>query len=88
LTNCLLFASWIFYALVTSSIFVLRYKLPNAERPYRTIGYPVIPFVFVLVAGWLVVNTYLTHRVESVVGILLMLAGLPLYMFFRRQVRT
>ncbi len=79
LTDCLLFASWIFYGLVASSVFVLRYRLPNLERPYRTFGYPVIPLLFLLVAFWLIINTFMTKRVESMVGIVLMLAGLPLY---------
>lgn len=87
LTDCLLFASWIFYGLVTSSVFVLRYRLPDIERPYRTIGYPVVPLLFVLVAVWLIINTFLTRRVESMAGILLMAAGLPLYFYFRLHQR-
>jgi APA family basic amino acid/polyamine antiporter len=84
LTDCLLFASWIFYGLVTSSVFVLRRKLPDLPRPYRTVGYPVVPLVFVLVSSWLVVNTFIEKRVESVTGIVLILIGLPLYWYFRR----
>lgn len=83
LTDCLLFASWIFYGLVSSSVFVLRYRLPNLERPYKTFGYPYVPLVFVLVAFWLIINTFMTKRVESMVGIILMLAGLPIYAYFR-----
>jgi APA family basic amino acid/polyamine antiporter len=85
LTDCLLFASWIFYGLVTSSVFVLRRKLPSAERPYKTFGYPVVPLVFVLVALWLIVNTLFTKPVESVVGLVLMALGLPLYFYFRSR---
>lgn len=85
LTDCLLFASWIFYGLVTSSVFVLRRKMPDAERPYRTLGYPLVPLVFVLVSAWLVVNTFVERRVESVTGIILILIGLPLYSYFRRS---
>jgi basic amino acid/polyamine antiporter, APA family len=84
LTDCLLFASWIFYGLVTSSVFVLRRKMPNADRPYKTFGYPVIPLVFVLVALWLIINTLFTKPVESVVGLVLMALGLPLYWYFSR----
>jgi len=88
LTDCLLFASWIFYGLVTSSVFVLRRKLPNAERPYKTIGYPLMPLVFVLVATWLVINTLVNKPVESVVGLVLMALGLPLYFYFRLRQRS
>ena len=57
LTDYVVFASWIFYGLVTSAVFVLRFRAPELPRPYRTFGYPVVPLVFVLVAAWLVVNT-------------------------------
>src|SRR5262245_48770729 len=83
LTDCLLFASWIFYGLCASSVFVLRRKAPNAERPSNTLGYPVMPLVFVLVATWLVINTFVNKRVESVTGLVLIALGLPLYFYFR-----
>jgi APA family basic amino acid/polyamine antiporter len=84
LTDCLLFAAWIFYGLVTSSVFVLRRKLPELERPYRTWGYPWVPIVFVLVSAWLITNTLFTRRVESAAGLTLIVAGLPLYLYFKR----
>jgi APA family basic amino acid/polyamine antiporter len=85
LTDCLLFAAWIFYALVTSSIFVLRRNFPDADRPYRTLGYPVVPLVFIFVAAWLIINTLITKRVESVAGLILIAAGIPLYIYFKRS---
>jgi basic amino acid/polyamine antiporter, APA family len=85
LTDSLLFASWIFYGLVTSSVFVLRRKMPDAPRPYRTLGYPVVPAIFVLVSAWLVVNTLIEKRIESVTGLVLVLAGLPLFFWFRSR---
>jgi APA family basic amino acid/polyamine antiporter len=88
LTDCLLFASWIFYALTTSAVFVLRRRLPGAVRPYTTLGYPLVPAVFVVVSGWLVVNTLVERPVESVTGIVLILAGLPLYAWFRASQAT
>jgi APA family basic amino acid/polyamine antiporter len=86
LTDCLLFASWIFYGLVASSVFVLRRKLPDAERPYKTLGYPLMPVVFVLVSTWLVINTLMTRRVESAVGLGLTAIGLPLYFYYRNRI--
>jgi APA family basic amino acid/polyamine antiporter len=83
LTDCLLLASWIFYGLTTSAVFVLRLRRPDAPRPYRTPGYPLVPAAFLLVSGWLVVNTLATRPVESAAGIMLILAGLPLYAWFR-----
>ena len=87
LTDCLLFASWIFYGLVTSSVFVLRRTMPDAPRPYKTVGYPLVPLVFVLVSAWLIVNTLIEKRVESVTGLVLILIGLPVYFYFRNAQR-
>lgn len=87
LTDSLLFASWIFYGLVTSAVFVLRRKMPEAPRPYRTFGYPGVPAVFVLVSAWLVANTLIEKRVESVTGLVLILGGLPLFYWFRASTR-
>jgi APA family basic amino acid/polyamine antiporter len=85
LTDCLLFASWIFYGLCASSVFVLRRKSPNMERPYKTLGYPVMPLVFVMVATWLVINTLVNKPVESVTGLVLIALGLPLYFYFKMR---
>jgi APA family basic amino acid/polyamine antiporter len=84
LSDYVIFASWIFYGLVTSSVFVLRRTMPNAPRPYKTFGYPLVPFVFVLVAAWLVVNTLLNRPVESIAGLILIALGLPIYLYYRR----
>ena len=84
LSDYVIFASWIFYGLVTSSVFVLRRKMPEAPRPYRTLGYPIVPLVFVLVAAWLVVNTLVNRPVESAAGLILIALGLPIYFYYRR----
>ena len=57
--------------------------MPEALRPYRTLGYPVVPFVFVLVAVWLVINTLLARPVESATGLALIILGLPVFFYFR-----
>lgn len=85
LTDFAVFGLWLFFGLTTVSVFVLRRKLPEAARPYRTIGYPVLPFVFILVAGWLIFNTLQTHPGRSFVGLGLIALGLPLYFYFRRH---
>ena len=78
---------WFFFALAGGAVFVLRRKLPNAPRPYRTIGYPVVPALFVLVAVWLVVNSLITTPVESGAGLLMIALGLPFYFHFRKGAR-
>ena len=84
ITTSVIFALWIFFALVGSSLFVLRRKLPASPRRYRTPGYPVVPAVFVLVALWLVINSVQAYPVESAAGLLLIALGLPFYMYFQR----
>ncbi|MEP6662696.1 MAG: amino acid permease [Verrucomicrobiota bacterium] len=60
LTDGVVFAGMIFYAACCVAVFVLRKKMPDAPRPYRTLGYPVVPFLFVVVALWLLLNTLKT----------------------------
>ena len=84
LTDYVIFASWIFYGLVTSAVFVLRFRSPDLPRPYKTLGYPVVPVVFILVALWLVFNTLINRPAESVAGLALIALGLPVYWYFRR----
>lgn len=85
LTNYVVFAGWIFYAATTSAVFVLRRKMPDAPRSYRTPGYPFIPLVFILVAVALLVNTLITARLEGLLGLLLIALGLPIYWLFKRR---
>jgi len=85
LTDYVVFGSWIFYALVTSSIFVFRIKHPELERPYRAFGYPVVPVIFLLVAGWLLFNTIMTQPYQSLTGLFLIALGLPFYYYFNRR---
>ncbi|MEO6034447.1 MAG: amino acid permease [Verrucomicrobiota bacterium] len=84
LTDYVVFAGWIFYAATTAAVFVLRKKMPDAPRPYRTLGYPIVPLVFVLVATALLINTWMTSRVESTAGLVLIGLGLPIY-FWRKR---
>jgi APA family basic amino acid/polyamine antiporter len=81
LTDYVIFGSWIFYALVTSSVFVFRKKFPDAERPYRAFGYPVVPILFLIAAAWLLINTMITTPTQSFAGIFLILLGLPVYYY-------
>lgn len=82
LTDYVVFGSWIFYALVTSSIFIYRRRYPELIRPYKAWGYPVIPIVFLLVAGWLLITTLVTSPRQSFTGIGLIILGLPVYYYF------
>jgi APA family basic amino acid/polyamine antiporter len=65
LTDYAIFGLTIFYGLVTAGVFVLRKKQPNAERPYRVWGYPVVPILFLLVTTLLLVMTIWGVRQEA-----------------------
>jgi basic amino acid/polyamine antiporter, APA family len=84
LTDYVVFASWLFYVLVTTAVFVLRRKVPE-PRSYKTPFYPYTPIIFIIVASWLVLNTLMARPVESAVGLVLIASGIPLYLVFRRR---
>ncbi|MBL8227604.1 MAG: amino acid permease [Bryobacterales bacterium] len=81
-----IFSSWILYGMATASVIVLRRKRPDLVRPYRTLGYPVVPVLFVLVAAALLVSTLQSSPRESLMGIGIILAGLPFYRYWRQRV--
>jgi basic amino acid/polyamine antiporter, APA family len=80
-----IFAEWLFYAIAGSTVFVFRIRQPDARRPYRTWGYPVLPAIFVLVAVALLVYTFWNQLPNSAYGLLVILAGIPLFLYFARR---
>lgn len=84
LTDYAIFGLWIFYALVTASVFVFRKRRPDAERPYRTWGYPIVPILFLIVATFLLVFTIWTTPRQALTGIGLIALGLPVYWYWSR----
>jgi len=80
-----IFASWILYGMTTASVLVLRRKRPDMPRPYRTFGYPVIPIVFVMSALGLVISTLFNSPRESLLGLALVLVGLPFYYYWAKR---
>jgi basic amino acid/polyamine antiporter, APA family len=82
------FAVVLFHTLTGAAVFVLRRTRPDAERPYRTWGYPVVPAVFVLAAAALVVNTLLEKPTESLIGLGILALGVPAYLHWRRAARN
>jgi APA family basic amino acid/polyamine antiporter len=80
-----IFASWILYGMAAASVIVLRRKRPDLARPYRTLGYPWVPVLFVLGAVAVVVFTLQRSPRESLLGLGMICAGLPLYFHWRRQ---
>jgi amino acid transporter len=70
---------WPFYALSVGAVFVLRRRRPDLPRPYRVWGYPIVPAVFLLASGGMVVNALVTDPVNTGVTLLIIAAGLPVY---------
>ena len=85
LTDYVIFAVLIFMGLATASVFVFRRRLPDVDRPYRTLGYPVVPVLFLLTAVWLIVNTLQTSPRQAFAGLGLVALGVPFYWYWTRN---
>lgn len=79
LITYVVFTSWIFYAMSCGAVIVLRKKRPNMERPYKTWGYPYVPIIFILFAVFIVGSTLINDTRDSLIGIGLVMIGLPVY---------
>jgi APA family basic amino acid/polyamine antiporter len=82
-----IFAEWLFYMIAGSTVFVFRWREPKAARPYRMWGYPLVPAVFVAVAAALLAYTFMNDWPNSGYGVLVILAGIPVFAYFSRQRR-
>jgi basic amino acid/polyamine antiporter, APA family len=82
-----IFAEWLFYMIATSTVFVFRWREPEAPRPYRMFGYPVVPALFIAIAAVLLCYTFRGDWPNSFYGLLVILAGIPVFTWFRRKQR-
>lgn len=95
LTDMFVFITWIFYGFAAYGIFILRKKMPHAERPYKVWAYPIVPIVFILFAAFYFVVTlytdvtnYISGKtvfINSIFGLLLTIFGIPLYWYFKKR---
>jgi len=85
LTDMIVFAVFIYYGATALGVFILRKKMPDAERPYKVWGYPVVPAIVVLFCAGLFVNTFFSRPREAALGMVLMLTGVPMYWWFKRK---
>jgi APA family basic amino acid/polyamine antiporter len=102
LISCVLLASGTFERLVTfttfalclfsivavAAVFVLRWRWPGDVRPFRTPGYPLTPALFVLGNGWVLFNLLATGAREALIGLGIVLTGVPFYRYFRERTST
>ena len=83
-----IFASAILYGMATASVIVLRFKRPDMSRPYRVIGYPLVPIAFVLGIACLIASTLRSSPRESLLGLVLISLGLPFYFYWKKRSAT
>jgi APA family basic amino acid/polyamine antiporter len=85
MTDIYVFVLWVFFGLNGAALFVLRRRAPDAERPYRAWGYPLVPALFMLVTAFLLINTLWATPGRALAGVALIVVGLPVYEFFSRR---
>ncbi len=85
LTDMLIFASFLFYGATALGVFIMRKKAPQLHRPYKVLGYPVIPAIFVLFCLGLFIYTPSQRPMEAGIGILLILTGVPFYIWWKKK---
>lgn len=78
-------ADLIFYALMVGAVIVMRRKAPQVERPYRTLGYPIVPLIYITLALLIVLDLAYLAPSTSGIGYLLVLTGIPVYFVWRRK---
>jgi basic amino acid/polyamine antiporter, APA family len=85
LTNYVGFAITLFAGIAVAAVFVLRAREPHAPRPYRTLGYPIAPAIFVLASLAIVVNAMVRSPGPTGLGLLVIASGIPLYAWLTRR---
>jgi len=88
LTDMIIFAVFIYYGATTLGVFILRKRMPDAPRPYKVWGYPVVPAIFILFCIGLFFNTLHSRPREAIMGLVLISSGVPFYFWFTRRTKT
>lgn len=78
-------ADLIFYALMVGAVIVMRRKAPDIPRPYRTFGYPIVPLIYIILAGVFILDLAYLAPATSGIGYLLVFTGIPVYLIWRRR---
>ncbi len=79
-----IFAEWLFYMVTSSTLFVFRWREPGTDRPYKVWGYPVVPALFIAASAALLYYTFTDNLRNSLMGTLVIVAGIPVFYLFRR----
>src|SRR5262249_54067932 len=83
LLDYIIFATLMFYALTVAGLFVLRVKRPDAERPYKAFGYPIVPALYVLLCTGIMLNMLVVRPKYTWPGLIIVLSGIPVYFLWR-----
>jgi basic amino acid/polyamine antiporter, APA family len=81
-------ADLVFYGLMVGAVIVMRRKAPNMNRPYRTFGYPIVPWIYIAIGLLLVLDLAYLTPATSGIGYLLVLTGIPVYFIWKRQAKA
>jgi APA family basic amino acid/polyamine antiporter len=87
LLDYIVFAVLVFYILTIVGLFVLRFKRPDALRPYKALGYPVLPALYIALAAWICIVLLRYKPQYTWPGLALVLLGIPVYLFWSRRSR-
>ena len=85
LLDYIIFAVLLFYILTIAGLFVLRFKRPDAPRPYKALGYPFLPGLYIVLAGWICIVLLRYKPQYTWPGLVLVLLGIPVYLFWSRR---
>jgi basic amino acid/polyamine antiporter, APA family len=98
LADIYIFIVWLFNLMLVAGVIILRKRLPDAERPYKVWGYPWVPVLVIIFNSFYLVMTlyndihnYMqgkSHTINSVIGLVLTVVGIPLYFYFRKKYKT
>jgi basic amino acid/polyamine antiporter, APA family len=86
LLDYVIFAALLFYVLTVAALFVLRNQRPDAERPYKALGYPWLPGIYIVAASAIMLDLLFVKPAYTWPGLLIVLTGIPVYVFWRRRV--
>jgi APA family basic amino acid/polyamine antiporter len=85
LTDSVVFASWLFYALSAGAVIIFRRREPDLHRPFRTWGYPYTPVIFVIVSVALLLSALIATPQQALLGLGVILLGVPFYLYWSRR---
>jgi APA family basic amino acid/polyamine antiporter len=88
LLDYIIFAVLLFYILTIAGLFVLRFKRPDAPRPYKALGYPVLPALYIVMAAWICIVLLRYKPQYTWPGLVLVLLGIPVYLFWSRRANS